>query len=86
MTETPIESGNALIDSCFDLCVKLLLWLADLFGVSYNTINIWIFCVLWPLFTVALILIVVQQARKIRSLKRELKEPMKESKKSIHGL
>ena len=74
MTEAPIRSGNALIDGLFDLCVRFLLWLADIFGVSYNTINIWIFCVLWPIFTLALIAVVVRQALQIRRLKRELKD------------
>jgi hypothetical protein len=68
MTEPPIRSGNTVIDACFDLCVDLLLWLADLFGVSYNTINIWIFCVIWPIFTVILMVLVVKQHLKIRRL------------------
>lgn len=54
METPPIRSGNAVIDSCFGLCVKVLLWLADFFGVSYNTINVWIFCVIWPILTVIL--------------------------------
>ena len=54
MSSPPIRSGNAFIDSLFDLCVSILKFLADLFGVSYNTINIWIFCILWPLFTIFL--------------------------------
>jgi uncharacterized membrane protein YcjF (UPF0283 family) len=74
MIKTPIRSGNAIVDAVFDLCVQILLWLADLFGVSYNTINIWIFCVLWPIFTVVLISVVVRQYLKIRRLKKELKQ------------
>lgn len=69
---TPIRSGSQFIDGLFDLCVKFLLWLADLFGVSYNTINIWIFCVIWPLFTIALIGVVVWQWLKIRKLRKRL--------------
>ncbi len=34
-----------IIDTVFRLCVDLLLWLAHLFGFSYNTINVWLFCV-----------------------------------------
>ncbi|MBT3194517.1 MAG: hypothetical protein HN341_18375 [Verrucomicrobia bacterium] len=63
-----------MIDACFDLCVDILLWLADLFGVSYNTINIWIFCIIWPIFTLVLMILVVKQYLKIRKLKQELKE------------
>jgi hypothetical protein len=72
MTDTPIRSGNAIIDFLFDLCVDILLWLADLFGVSYNTINIWIFCVIWPIITVVLIAVVIRQHLRIRHLKLKL--------------
>ena len=47
------------------------MWLADLFGVSYNTINIWIFCILWPLLTLGLILVVLRQHRVIQKLRRD---------------
>ena len=72
MAGPPVRSGNWLIDGLFDLCVRFLFWLADLCGVSYQTINIWIFCVLWPAFTLALIVVVIRQRLKIRELKREL--------------
>ena len=74
MTDTPIRSGNAIIDFLFDLCVDILLWLADLFGVSYNTVNIWIFCVIWPILTVVLIAVVIRQHLRIRRLKHKLEE------------
>jgi hypothetical protein len=68
----PIRSGNDFIDGVFDLCVDILLWTADLFGISYNGINVWFFCVIWPLFTLALIVLVLVQWRKIRAFKRRL--------------
>ena len=69
---TLIRSGNQFIDGLFDLCVQILLWLANLFGVSYNTINIWIFCVIWPVLTILLIGVVAWQWLKIRKLKKSL--------------
>jgi len=72
MTDTPIRSGNEIIDFLFDLCVKILLWLADLFGVSYNTINIWIFCIIWPIITLFLIVLVVRQHLRIKQLTDEI--------------
>jgi hypothetical protein len=42
-----------MIDRIFDLCVVLLVWLAETFGTTYKAINVWIFCVIWPLITVA---------------------------------
>jgi len=60
------------MDALFDLCVQFLLWLADLLGVSYNAINIWIFCIIWPAFTLLLLGIIIRQAAVLRRLKREL--------------
>jgi uncharacterized membrane protein YcjF (UPF0283 family) len=73
MSEPTIKSGNPAIDGLFSICVEILLWLADLFGVSYNTINIWIFCIIWPIFTILLIAIVIKQYIKIQKLKKEIK-------------
>ncbi len=70
--ETPIRSGIGWIDALFDLCVRILIRLANFFGVSYNEINIWIFCVIWPIVTVILVGLVVGQWKKIQKLKREL--------------
>lgn len=39
----------------FDRCVELLRLMADKFGITYEAINVWIFCIIWPLLTVALI-------------------------------
>ncbi len=72
MMEAPIRSGIGWIDALFDLCVRILIWLATLFGVSYNEINIWIFCVIWPLITVILVGLVAWQWIRIRKLKRAL--------------
>ena len=68
--EPPIQSGVTWIDALFDLCVRILLRLADLFGMSYTEINVWIFCVIWPLVTVILVALVVWQRMTIRRLRR----------------
>jgi len=57
-----------MIDAIFDLCVMLLIFLADLFGMTYEAINVWIFVVAWPVLTLALIAVVVWQRLKIRRL------------------
>ena len=60
-----------MIDAVFDGCVLLLLFLADLFGMTYKAINVWIFVVIWPVFTFVLITLVILQYLKIRRLLRE---------------
>lgn len=52
----------------FDACVQVLLRLADFFGTSYEAVNVWIFCVIWPLLTLALLAVVLRQRLRIRQL------------------
>lgn len=55
MNNTPIRSGNSLIDFVFDACVNLLLFIGWLTGLSYNAVNVIIFCVIWPVLTLCLL-------------------------------
>ncbi len=45
------NSGIKWVDETFDVCVKLLFDVADIIGISYEEINVWIFCVIWPILT-----------------------------------
>lgn len=58
----------------FDLCVRILIGLADVFGVSYNEINVWIFCIIWPVLTIILLGVVIWQSFMIRNLGRRLRQ------------
>ena len=46
---------NDVIQEIFDLCVDSLNWLADLFGCTYEEINVLIFCVLGPIIFMTLV-------------------------------
>ncbi|MAF94422.1 MAG: hypothetical protein CMM60_01485 [Rhodospirillaceae bacterium] len=45
------NSGIPWIDLVFDTAVRWLLAWADFFGITYEEINVWLFCILWPLLT-----------------------------------
>ncbi len=36
----------------FNLCVQWLLYYGNRYGYSYERINVYIFCVIWPLITI----------------------------------
>ena len=38
-----------MIDRIFNTCVNLLVWMAEKVGMTYQEINVWIFCVIMPL-------------------------------------
>ena len=44
------NSGIYWIDITFDWCVKFLYIVADLLGITYEEINIWLFLIIGPLF------------------------------------
>ena len=58
------------MDKIFDLCVDILLYLAKITGLTYNEVNVWIFVIIWPIFTIILIAIVIKQFFTIKKLKK----------------
>ena len=44
------NSGIYWIDITFDWCVKFLYIVADLLGITYEEVNIWLFVIIGPLF------------------------------------
>jgi hypothetical protein len=58
-----------VINQIFDACVSLLVTLAEWLGTSYEAVNVWIFVILWPLFTLALLAVVWMQYRALRRRK-----------------
>ena len=57
-----------MIDAVFDQYILLLALLAERLGMTYEAINVWIFVVVWPAFTLTLIVVVISQWLKIRKL------------------
>ena len=57
-----------MIDRIFDWCVQVLIYWAGLLGITYKEINVWVFVILWPLFTLTLMASIAIQQRKIRQL------------------
>lgn len=51
------------IETVFSRCVQLLSWLSVQIGVSYEAVNVWIFCIIWPALTLALLIMVVRRRR-----------------------
>jgi hypothetical protein len=54
---------DSTINYAFDLCVLALVKSAELIGMTYKEINVWIFCIIGP---IAFILLVIALMRQIR--------------------
>ena len=61
------NSGIAWIDQTFNFCVYLLYDIANILGISYEEINVWIFCVIWPVASLILFAEVIRLRLKITS-------------------
>ena len=58
------------VDITFDWCVKFLYLVADLFGITYEEINIWLFVIIVPLFFLISICLNYYFYKKNKNLKK----------------
>ena len=65
-------SWDNFISGFFDWCVKVLVKGAHLLGISYEEINIWVFCIIEPIVFLLMLYIVIIQMKKIKKLKTVL--------------
>ena len=49
------NSGIPWVDTIFNWCVIALYEVAAWLGITYEEINVWLFCVAWPLLTFTLV-------------------------------
>lgn len=56
------------MNEIFDLCVLILIKMAEIFGMTYKEINVWVFVIIWPILTILLIIIIIKQYFKIRGI------------------
>ena len=60
-----------MMNEIFDWCVRLLIFLAAQFGMTYKEINVWIFVIIWPVITIVLIVWLILQQLRISRLLNE---------------
>ena len=61
------NSGIEWIDVTFNFCVGILYDIGRVLGISYEEINVWLFCVIWPIASLILFAEVVRLRLKIDS-------------------
>ena len=60
---------NDIINFIFHSSVDALILLARLLGMTYEEINVWLFCVTWPILTLILMYAVYSLVRQNRELR-----------------
>lgn len=54
------NSGILWIDVIFNFCVELLYDVASILGITYEEINVWFFCIIWPILTLYLVFEIIR--------------------------
>jgi hypothetical protein len=57
------------MNELFKWCVDFLIWLADVVGMTYEEVNIWIFVIIEPIVFLLMLWMIIWQRRKIRNFK-----------------
>ena len=66
------SSGIPWIDATFNSAVIALVQCAKFLGITYEEINVWLFCVGWPVVTLVTLAMLVKLWRDNRTLHRRL--------------
>jgi len=63
------NSGIYWIDVTYDWCVRLLYQVAQLFGITYEEINVWLFVIVFPVFFIGQSLLIMILLMKLKRRK-----------------
>jgi len=59
------------MDQIFNWCVNVLIYWANIFGITYKEINVWVFVVIWPILTIGLVAVIVRQWQRIQQISKQ---------------
>jgi len=59
------------MDQIFDWCVNVLIYWANIFGITYKEINVWVFVIIWPILTIEPVAIIVRQRQRIQQFSKQ---------------
>jgi hypothetical protein len=62
------------MDLIFDWCVNVLIYWANIFGITYKEINVWVFVIIWPILTVLMAMVIFRQWQRIQKLSKQSNE------------
>ena len=59
---------NKYMDIIFKLCVDVLIFLANVLGITYQEINVWVFCIIEPIIFIYMLTLIIKQKRYIKRI------------------
>ncbi len=61
---------DQFVNALFDWCVHTLIVGAHYLGISYNEINIWVFCIIEPIIFILMLVLIIWQWIRLRRLNK----------------
>jgi len=58
------------MNELFDLCVEILIYISEIFNISYQEANIWIFVIIEPIIFFIMLLYIIHLRKKITKLNK----------------
>ena len=65
------DSGIYWVDVIFNICVKFLYDAAAILGITYEEINVWLFCIIWPIVTIYMSYEIIKLRLRIARLSKQ---------------
>ena len=65
------DSSIYWVDVVFNICVKFLYDAAAILGITYEEINVWLFCVIWPILTIYMSYEIIKLRLRIARLSKQ---------------
>ena len=66
------NSGIMWIDAIFNWSVRALYEIAGRLGMTYEEINVWLFCIAWPVITLLMMVAIFWLWHDNRTLRRQV--------------
>ena len=68
-TQEKQAKTNDMIERIYIYCTDFTITMANGLGISYEEFNAWLFCIIWPLFTIVLSVLLIFQIRTLKNAK-----------------
>lgn len=59
------------METIFNFCVELLLDVAEISGMTYKEVNVWIFCIFWPIIFITLCIQNIRLRKELRDVRNK---------------
>ncbi len=66
MTITQLITQEINMSELFDICVNILIWISNVFNITYKEANIWIFVIIEPIVFFIMLFYIIYLKSKLK--------------------